>query len=104
MGVTALEAFAFGIPIVTLPIRQTVPCLVRGMLLVLDIPELVANNEEGYITTAIGIAKDFQRRNDIKTKIFMNIHRLYSLRTQSIQDWTSVLRRLHIGSKDRLIN
>lgn len=98
MGVTALEAFALGIPIVTLPIRQTVPCLVRGMLLSLDVPELIANNEEEYVTTAIGIAKDLERREILRTKILTKVHRLYSQRTQIIQDWSTMLRRLHLSA------
>ena len=32
MGVTALEAFSFGVPIVTFPTAQSVPALVHGKL------------------------------------------------------------------------
>ena len=37
MGVTALEAFSLGVPVVTLPSRQTVPALVSGMLAIMDL-------------------------------------------------------------------
>ena len=101
MGVTALEALALGIPVITLPTRQTVPCLVRGMLLTLDIPELIANDEDAYISTAINIANNLIEREVIKAKIAMNMGRLYSQSTRIIRDWSSILRRLHLSTMNK---
>ena len=42
MGVTALESFSFGVPIITFPRAQSVPSLVHGKLIFLSY--LDANN------------------------------------------------------------
>lgn len=76
-GVTALETFWLGKPILTLPGR-----LMRGrhtyaMLRQMEIDELVADSEEDYLRRAMRLASDAPWRTALTQRVAANKHRLF---------------------------
>jgi protein O-GlcNAc transferase len=72
-----LESLAFDLPIVTLT-----GTLMRGrhataILSMMQITETITNDVEGYMATAVKLARDRAWRTMLKSKIALNKHRLY---------------------------
>ncbi len=72
-GVTALEALAVCTPVVTLPLRQTVPHLAAGMLRAMQLDEeveqlLVTENETNYVNSVARLLSDEEGRDVIHSE------------------------------------
>jgi predicted O-linked N-acetylglucosamine transferase (SPINDLY family) len=76
-GQTTLEMLSLGLPVLTLP-----GALMRGrhsfaILSLLDLPELVARDEDDYVTRAIELARAAERRADLRARILERAPRLF---------------------------
>ncbi len=60
-GMTSLDALWMGVPVVTLPRATIAGRQTASMLANLDLPELIAADEAGYVATAIELANDLDR-------------------------------------------
>lgn len=68
-GRTSLDALSVGLPIVTLPGQFSRGRQTLGMLTALDLPELIAADQEDYVAKAVGIAGDKALRARISSAI-----------------------------------
>jgi protein O-GlcNAc transferase len=68
-GNTSLEALAQGTPIVTLPGETMRTRHTAAMLGLIDLPELVAADESSYVSTAVAIATEPERRAGLSATI-----------------------------------
>src|SRR5450631_1757567 len=68
-GNTSLDAIAAGLPVVTLPGRLMRGRQSQAMLRLAGVPELIAIDREGYVSTAVDIARNTARRRDLSRRI-----------------------------------
>ena len=68
-GNTSLDALASGLPIVTLPGTLMRGRQSRAMLGILDLPQLVAGDREGFIETVVRVGKDPEERRAVGAAI-----------------------------------
>lgn len=68
-GNTSLDALASGLPVVTLPGGLMRGRQSRAMLGLLELPQLVASDREGFIATVVRLGKDADERRAISTAI-----------------------------------
>ncbi|HEY2630267.1 MAG TPA: hypothetical protein VGI57_14145, partial [Usitatibacter sp.] len=68
-GNTSLDAFAAGLPVVTMPGRFMRGRQSAGMLRMMGIEDLVAGNEEDYVAKAVGVATDRAKREALSARI-----------------------------------
>jgi CRISPR-associated protein Csy1 len=68
-GNTSLDAVASGLPIVTLPGRFMRGRQSAGILQLMEMPELVANDEDDYVRKAAAIATDAAYRGELSRAI-----------------------------------
>ena len=68
-GNTSLDALASGLPVVTLPGRLMRGRQSQAMLRILDLPELVATDTEGFVATAVRLGRDAGERGAISSRI-----------------------------------
>jgi protein O-GlcNAc transferase len=101
MGVTALEALGLGVPVVTLPSRQTVPALAAGMLRLLGLEELIVESVDEQVSVALRISRDGDYRAQIIGSIERNIDNLFSQRDAS-NEWKALIIRLASSSAQGL--
>jgi len=88
-GNTSLDAIGAGLPVVTLPGRFMRGRQSQAMLRLAGVPELIAADREGYVSTAVDIARDAARRRDLSRRMldggsnmFGRIEPLTALATQ----------------------
>jgi predicted O-linked N-acetylglucosamine transferase (SPINDLY family) len=60
-GTTTAEALWMGVPVVTLRGDRWVGRMSEGMLTTIGLPDLVADDEAGYVRTAVALASDLPR-------------------------------------------
>ncbi len=68
-GNTSIDAFAAGVPVVTLPGRFMRGRQTQGMLELMQIPGLVASDAAGYVRLAVDIASDADRNAAVRSAI-----------------------------------
>jgi CRISPR-associated protein Csy1 len=68
-GNTSIDAFAAGVPVVTLPGRFMRGRQTAAMLELMGLPDLVASSSEDYVAKAVAIAKDRERNAAIRRAI-----------------------------------
>lgn len=68
-GNTALDALACGLPVITLPGEFMRGRQTMVMLKALDLGELVASSREDYVTIALALGRDAQRRKQLRAAI-----------------------------------
>ena len=68
-GNTSIDAFAAGVPVVTLPGRFMRGRQTAGMLQLMDMPELVASDGDAYARLAVAVARDRERNQALRRKI-----------------------------------
>jgi predicted O-linked N-acetylglucosamine transferase (SPINDLY family) len=76
-GVTALEAIACGLPVVTLPGQFMRGRHSYGILMQLGIPETIAHDKEEYVDIAIRLGQDTQWRSQILERMAARHECLY---------------------------
>ncbi len=76
-GSSSLEAFAFGIPIVTLPGEYLCSRLTMGFYRQMNIMDCIARDTQDYLKIAYKLANDTTWRSKIINKIEANAHCLY---------------------------
>ncbi|KAH9113248.1 hypothetical protein AeMF1_012521 [Aphanomyces euteiches] len=88
-GVTTLDAFALGLPVITLPSRQTVVQLAAGFYRYINFTSCIAKNLDDYVATAVAVAKNSTFREGIRRAI-LNAHDIiYS--SDASNDWNTFL-------------
>jgi len=68
-GNTSLDAFAAGLPVVTLPGAFMRGRQSAGMLRMMGIEELIAGDEDAYVAAAVAIANERERREELSRRI-----------------------------------
>ncbi len=68
-GNTSLDAFASGLPVVTLPGRLMRGRQSAGMLRLLGVPELIVSSPEEYVATAVRLGTDREERAAVSGRI-----------------------------------
>jgi protein O-GlcNAc transferase len=68
-GNTSLDAFASGLPVVTMPGRFMRGRQSAGMLRMMGVEELIVADQDAYVETAVGIANDPVRRAELSRRI-----------------------------------
>jgi CRISPR-associated protein Csy1 len=76
-GNTSLDAVASGLPIVTLPGRFMRGRQSAGMLQLMEMPELVASDEDDYVRKAAAIATDAAYRGELSRAIAARRERIF---------------------------
>jgi predicted O-linked N-acetylglucosamine transferase (SPINDLY family) len=72
-----MELLSMGLPTVTLPGLRMRSRQTAAMLRLLDAPELIAEDEAGYIAIAVDLARDPQRRLALRQRILAHRGRLH---------------------------
>ena len=83
---TSFSAFSMGIPIVTMPANFINGRFTHGLYRKMNILDLVANNNEEYVSLAVKCATDKTFRKQISTKILDNIHLIFN-EIDSVNTW-----------------
>lgn len=68
-GNTSIDAFAAGVPVVTLPGRFMRGRQTAGMLELMGMPELIAKSPEDYVRIAVEVARDRDRNAQLRRAI-----------------------------------
>ncbi|MGZ5079735.1 MAG: O-linked N-acetylglucosamine transferase, SPINDLY family protein [Usitatibacter sp.] len=68
-GNTSIDAFAAGVPVVTLPGRFMRGRQTAGMLEMMDLRELIASDPADYVRIAVGVARDRERNAALRRAI-----------------------------------
>jgi predicted O-linked N-acetylglucosamine transferase (SPINDLY family) len=74
---TVFESLPYNKPIVTLPGTYMRGRHAYAILKMMGIEETIAANADDYISIAVRLANDLQRRTDISTRVSLNKHRVY---------------------------
>ena len=91
-GNTSLDAFACGLPVVTLPGALMRGRQTAGMLQVLGVTDLIAANRDDYVRIAVRLATDVAWRNEQRARIASGRARLF--------DDRAPIERLHMFFAD----
>jgi len=91
-GNTSLDAFAAGLPVVTLPGAFMRGRQSAGMLRMMGLEELVAKDEDDYAAKAVAIATDAERRAELSRRI-VAAHPVLFQRDEPIRALESFLER-----------
>ena len=75
---TAMQAIECGLPIVTRDGRFMRGRLASGILKRMELPELIAESEEDYISLAVKLSRDTEYRSHIRKRIEANRHVLFN--------------------------
>jgi predicted O-linked N-acetylglucosamine transferase (SPINDLY family) len=76
-GITSMELLSMGLPTVTLPGLRMRSRQTAAMLRLLDAPELIAEDEDGYVAIAVDLARESQRRLALRQRILAHRSRLH---------------------------
>ncbi|HLA39491.1 MAG TPA: tetratricopeptide repeat protein [Candidatus Glassbacteria bacterium] len=80
-GNTTLDALASGLPVVTRRGRFMRGRQSAGMLEIMGLPELIADNDDDYVAVALRLGRDRVRRDDVSHRIAAARDRLFDDRT-----------------------
>ena len=92
-GNTSIDAFAAGVPVVTLPGRFMRGRQTAGMLDLMDIRELIAGDAASYVRTAVAVASDRDRNAHLRSAIAERRAVLFD-RPEPVQAFGEALLRL----------
>lgn len=87
---TSLEAFAFGVPVITLPSNFINGRFTYGFYKKMDIMDCIAKDKNDYIQLAINMINNKNDRDNISNKIINKIDLLFEEK-ESISDWNNTL-------------
>lgn len=105
MGVTALESFSLGVPIITLPMYQSAPPLVLGMIrrMGVDGSTMIADNITEYVNLAIRMASSQFSREEIVRSILSRADVLFE-DSAVIGDWEEMLNFVYTTVRNGIEN
>jgi predicted O-linked N-acetylglucosamine transferase (SPINDLY family) len=86
-GISSLEAIYLNKPIVTLPSELLQSRHTYGILKILEINELIANNKENYISIAVELAKNLTFREFVINKIKENKKKIFNIEKNHIENY-----------------
>lgn len=89
-GNTSLDAFAAGVPVVSLPGEFMRGRQTMGMLRLLDLEALIAESEDGYVNLAVRVATDTAWRSDLVKQLLTRRERLFN-RADAVQELQATL-------------
>lgn len=98
-GVSTLDSFAAGTPVITAPSLQTVVQLAAGMYrkmgmgVVSGQPCCIAANIDDYVNMAISMARNTTLRQEVSARIISLRGRIYDDKS-SLTEWSEMLQRL----------
>lgn len=87
---TSLEAFYYGVPVVTLPSNFIRGRFTKGFYDKMGISDLVVSNKKQFVEKAFQVANDKQYRSDVLNKIAQNKDKLF-LEQKSVDDYSEML-------------
>jgi CRISPR-associated protein Csy1 len=91
-GNTSLDAFANGLPVVTLPGSLMRGRQSAGMLRLLGVPELIVSNAEEYVATAVRLGTRREEREAVSQRIKAGLGNLFE-RDEPVRAFESFLER-----------
>ena len=86
-GISSLEAIYLNKPIVTLPSELLQSRHTYGILKILEVNELIANNKENYISIAVELAKNLTFREFVINKIKENKKKIFNIEKNNIENY-----------------
>jgi len=86
-GISSLEAIYLNKPIVTLPSELLQSRHTYGILKILEVNELIANNKENYISIAVELAKNLTFREFVINKIKENKKKIFNIEKNHIENY-----------------
>jgi predicted O-linked N-acetylglucosamine transferase (SPINDLY family) len=89
-GTTGYMAFAFGLPIVTWPGEFLRGRVMLSCYNIMGINDLIAKDQDHYVTLAVRLANDLEFRNMIKEKILQNNHHLYDQHREPVAEMSQL--------------
>jgi len=95
-GNTSIDAFAAGVPVVTLPGRFMRGRQTLGMLRLMDLPELVAASAGDYVRIALEVARDAARNAALREAIAARRAVLFD-RAEPLEAFAAALLRMGAG-------
>jgi predicted O-linked N-acetylglucosamine transferase (SPINDLY family) len=99
-GNTTLELLAFDVPVVTLPGASMRSRHTAAMLRILELPKLIAQDEDDYVRIAVELARSANWREELRGLIRARKERLYD-DADVIAAWAATLETLHrAGAQD----
>lgn len=101
-GNTSLEMLWFDTPIVTLPGRLMRSRHTMAMLDLLELPELIARDEQDYVRIAVELATSADFRAEMRGRIRERKHRLYEDRAVIDAFWAFCREQAEAGRARRL--
>ncbi|KDO27986.1 hypothetical protein SPRG_07264 [Saprolegnia parasitica CBS 223.65] len=90
-GVTTLDALAVGLPVVTLPAKQTVVALAAGFCRRLNLSTCIVKDEAAYVATAVALASDKPLQTSARQEI-LDAHRTLYHDKATVDEWSAFLR------------
>jgi protein O-GlcNAc transferase len=91
-GNTSMDAFAAGVPVVTLPGRFMRGRQTAAMLEMMELRELCADNPDAYVSLALEVAGDHERNAALRTAILERRERLFDRRECTVAFQEALLR------------
>ena len=86
-GISSLEAIYLNKPIVTLPSELLQSRHTYGILKILEVNELIANNKENYISIAVELARNLTFREFVINKIKENKKKIFNIEKNHIENY-----------------
>ncbi|EQC42721.1 hypothetical protein SDRG_00446 [Saprolegnia diclina VS20] len=90
-GVTTLDALVVGLPVVTLPAKQTVVTLAAGFCRRLNLSTCIVQDEAAFVATAVALACDKALQASVRQEI-RDAHRALYHDKAAVDEWSAFLR------------
>ncbi|ETV91270.1 hypothetical protein, variant 1 [Aphanomyces invadans] len=98
-GVTTLDAFAAGLPVVTLPSRQSVLQLTAGFYRYLSLStHLIASNLDEFVAHAVAIATNSTLKLALQQTIHDRLHDRFDIPDDGPHEWNTFLANVVMSS------
>jgi predicted O-linked N-acetylglucosamine transferase (SPINDLY family) len=94
---SSLEAFSFGVPVVTLPTRLLRGRFTQGFYQRLGVDSCIARDVGEYIELAVRLAQDYALRAEVSRKIIDGQGRLFE-DAEAVRDWERFLKSVASSS------
>ncbi|KAF0686297.1 Aste57867_21903 [Aphanomyces stellatus] len=94
-GVTTLDALAVGLPVITLPSRQTVVQLTAGFYRYMNVTDCIAASMDEFVNSAIAVATNPAYRQKLVRDIQDARGRIYATTSTTSNEWNTFLAHVH---------
>jgi predicted O-linked N-acetylglucosamine transferase (SPINDLY family) len=92
-GNSSLEAFSFGVPVVTLPTEFLRGRITQAFCRRLGVESCIARDVEDYVEIAVRLGNDRSFRDRVHRQIMANQSRLFE-EDAAVRDWKEFLQRV----------